>query len=280
MSNLALTFDRSNDVSKLEGCNTRGIGYRWDIFATHLAVLPTGAEVLDFGAGSLRESFDLVQKGFSVTSVDVSAETLDEYGRKYNWPPDSRHRLVANLDLFAALDGLGNQYSLITAFDVLEHLEDPVAALQELAKHLRTDGLVFVTVPNGWTLFELAFRTDLMIARATGRKLPPGEPHLQWHSPRQWKRLIERSGLTVVDHDMQIGFFANTAAALVQLPLVVGGRVVRKLGIRNDALALAERIVEQGPQARVMDFLDRYSKPLFESLYGWNLFVLRKGSSQ
>ena len=27
-----LTFDRTDDVSKLEGCNTRGVEYRWDIF--------------------------------------------------------------------------------------------------------------------------------------------------------------------------------------------------------------------------------------------------------
>ncbi|MBR0719858.1 methyltransferase domain-containing protein [Bradyrhizobium liaoningense] len=176
MSSLALTFDRSDDISKLEGCNTRGIAYRWDIFATYLAIVLAGAEVLDFGAGSLRESFDLVQRGFSVTSVDVSAETLNEYKRKYDWPADGRHRLIANLDLFAVLNGLGSQYALITAFDVLEHLADPVAALQELAKHLQDDGLMLVTVPNGWSLFELAFRTDLMIARATGRELPPMRP--------------------------------------------------------------------------------------------------------
>ncbi|MBR0719857.1 hypothetical protein [Bradyrhizobium liaoningense] len=58
--------------------------------------------------------------------------------------------------------------------------------------------------------------------------------------------MIERSGLSIVDHDMQIGFFANTVAALVQLPLVIGGRVARKLGIKNDALGLAERIVAGG----------------------------------
>lgn len=276
MSSLALTFDRSDDVSKLEGCNTRGIAYRWNIFSIYLAVLSAGAEVLDFGAGSLRESFDLVQKGFDVTSVDVSAETLDEYRRKYDWPANGRHRVIANLDLFAALDELEDQYALIAAFDVLEHLEDPVAALQELAKHLRDDGLMFVTVPNGLTLFEVAFRTDLMIARATGRELRPGEPHLQWHSPGQWKRLIERSGLFVVDHDMQIGFFANTTAALVQLPLTIGGRIVRKLGIQNDALGLSERIINSRPLARAMDFIDQNTKPLFGGLYGWNLFVLQK----
>lgn len=276
MLDRALTFDRSQDVSKLEGCNTRGIAYRWDIFATYLAVFSPNNEVLDFGAGSLRESFDLVQRGFSVTSVDVNAETLDAYKRKYTWPSNGRHRCIANLDLFAALEGLSDQYALITAFDVLEHLPDPVSALRELAKHLRNDGLMFVTVPNGLTLFELAFRTDLILARATGRELQPGEPHLQWNSPSQWKRLIGLSGLSVVDHEMQIGVFANTVAALIQLPLVIGGRVARKLGIQNDALGLAERIIDSGPQTRALEFLDRHTRPLLQGLYGWNLFVLRK----
>ena len=26
-----LTFDRTDDVSKLEGCNTRGVEYRWEV---------------------------------------------------------------------------------------------------------------------------------------------------------------------------------------------------------------------------------------------------------
>src|SRR5712664_3251996 len=53
------TFDRSQDVSKLEGCNTRSIEYRWDLFTKELQSIPRGGEVLDFGAGSLRDSFEL-----------------------------------------------------------------------------------------------------------------------------------------------------------------------------------------------------------------------------
>lgn len=60
------TFDRTSDVSKLEGCNTRGIEYRWSIFERELATVPAGACALDFGAGSLRESFDLALRGFDV----------------------------------------------------------------------------------------------------------------------------------------------------------------------------------------------------------------------
>jgi hypothetical protein len=88
--------------------------------------------------------------------------------------------------------------------------------------------------------------------------------------------LFEQAGLSIVDHEMHIGFFANTAAALVQLPLVLGGRVARKLGYENGAHGLAQKIIERGPQTRAMDFFDRHTEPLLRGLYGWNSFVLAK----
>jgi len=271
-----LTFDRSNDVSKIEGCNTRGIEYRWNIFLDRIANIPTGSEVLDFGAGSLRDSFDLVSRNFHVTSIDMDPEIMSRYRTKYSWPDNgSRHDLIANGDLFDALCRLDKKFALITCFDVLEHLNDPVAALRVIKEKMAENGLLFVTVPNGRTLFELAFRFDLMIARATGRVLQPGEPHLQRNSPKQWKKIISDAGLRITDHDMEIGFFANTFAALVQLPLTFGGRISRSLGIQVNALAISEKICN-GPQASWLSLIDRHSKHIFSGLYGWNLFVISK----
>ena len=272
---LVLTFDRTSDVSKLEGCNTRGIAYRWDIFQRWLRRIPSGSSALDFGAGSLRESFDLVQRGFCVTSIDNDISVLEAYKARYQWP-DAFHEVVAAPDLESALAKLGDRkFSLILCFDVLEHLADVVPTLKELARCLDKGGLLFVTVPNGWTLFELAFRINLMLANMTGRSFRPGEPHLQMNSPATWRTLLNRGGLKILEHEMQIGFFANTAAALIQLPLLLGGRLARRLGVKVDAEALAARLYG-GPQAHLMELLDRRTKPLLKSLYGWNLFVLEK----
>ena len=270
-----LTFDRSNDVSKLEGCNTRGVDYRWSIFLDAISEIPKGSAVLDFGAGSLRESFDLVTRGFNVTSIDMDAELLSTYKLKYAWPDNgTKHDMIAAADIDDGLSRLkGRRFSLITCFDVLEHLEEPQPALLALKELLTDDGLLLITVPNGRTLFELAFRLDLILARATNRRLRPGEPHLQRNSPEVWRRIITNSGLKILSHDMQIGFFANTFAALVQLPLTLGGRGLRKLGLRIDALSISEKIIN-APQSTVIDFLDRQTKPIFRQLYGWNLFVV------
>jgi hypothetical protein len=74
---------------------------------------------------------------------------------------------------------------------------------------------------------------------------------------------------------MEIGFFANTFAALIQLPLTFGGRILRKTGIRVNGASLSEKICN-GPQATALDFIDRHTKPIFRGLYGWNLFVVSK----
>ena len=71
---------------------------------------------------------------------------------------------------------------------------------------------------------------------------------------------------------MEIGFFVNTAAALVQLPLTFGGRVLRKLGLNVDAAGLSERICS-GRRMTALDALDRKTKAILAPLYGWNLFV-------
>jgi 2-polyprenyl-3-methyl-5-hydroxy-6-metoxy-1,4-benzoquinol methylase len=270
----ALTFDRVDDVSKFDGCNTRGLEYRWDIFKRHLTRFQAGSAALDFGAGSLRESFDLITRGYHVTSVDLDRDTLDTYKAKYNWPAEPIHELIAGQDFSEAISRLGDRkFSIVTCFDVLEHLEDPVSVLKEISKHLNDDTRLFVTVPNGRTLFELAWRIDLIIAKRTGRYMRPGEPHLQCNSTAKWKAIFREANLSIVDHEMQIGFFANTAAALFQVPLSLSGRILRKLGINVDALSLSERIIAK--IAPSMDMLDRYTRFL-KGLYGWNLFVLAK----
>src|ERR1700684_108814 len=110
------TFDRIHDVSKIDGCNTRGVEYRWQTFSKELAEIPAGCSALDFGAGSLRESFDLAVRGFNVTSIDLNGELLASYKADYVWPENgTTHELISSDYL---TDGLakvnGKTFDLIT----------------------------------------------------------------------------------------------------------------------------------------------------------------------
>jgi 2-polyprenyl-3-methyl-5-hydroxy-6-metoxy-1,4-benzoquinol methylase len=268
------TFSRINDVSKIEGCNTRGIEYRWETFSKEVAAMPAGARALDFGAGSLRESYDLAVRGFVVTSIDLDSELLASYNAEYNWPDNQTIEIIgSDNDLADGLQKLGGKtFDLITCFDVLEHLEYPEGTLRSLRNHMNVGSRIFVTVPNGRSLFEIAWHIDLLIARATKRYIRPGEPHVQRNSPQEWKRIIESSGFSILQHEMAIGFFANTFAALIQIPLTFGGRILRKLGIKVDAAGVATNICS-GRIMAALDRLDHKTKAILAPLYGWNLFV-------
>jgi 2-polyprenyl-3-methyl-5-hydroxy-6-metoxy-1,4-benzoquinol methylase len=274
MDNSNRTFDRIHDISKIDGCNTRGVEYRWQTFSKEISTSPVGGRALDFGAGSLRESFDLAVRGFSVTSIDLNSELLASYKADYSWPDNgTTHELIGSDHLTDGLSKVnGKKFDLVTCFDVLEHIDDPRAVLRELRTQMKNDGKIFITVPNGRSLFEIAWRVDLIIARASKRYLRPGEPHVQRNSPGKWSQIIEESGFSIRQHEMEIGFFVNTAAALVQVPLTFGGRVLRKMGVKVDAASLSDRICS-GRRMTALDALDRKTKAIFAPLYGWNLFV-------
>jgi 2-polyprenyl-3-methyl-5-hydroxy-6-metoxy-1,4-benzoquinol methylase len=274
------TFDRSQDVSKLEGCNTRGVEYRWDLFAKELQNIPRGGESLDFGAGSLRDSFELATRGYNVTAIDLNSELLASYERDYEWPTNgTKRKLVTGQDLESCISQIGRErFSLIICFDVLEHLEDPGSIVRQMRSLMAPNGRLFITVPNGRTLFELYFRAILLLARLVGKKLRPGEPHLQRNSPEKWTRVLQDSGLEVLHHAMAIGFFANTFSALVQIPVSGVAKLLGAAGISFRSERVLDFICNRKFMA-MLDRLDQRTKRYFSGLYGWNLFVATQAAA-
>jgi 2-polyprenyl-3-methyl-5-hydroxy-6-metoxy-1,4-benzoquinol methylase len=269
------SFDRTDDVSKLDGCNTRNVEYRWDLFNKELAHIPCGSEALDFGAGSLRDSFELAKRGYNVTSVDLNDDLLSSYQAGYDWPTNgTTRRIVTGRDLEGCLSQIDTkQFSLIICFDVLEHLEDPISILRQMRTRLTPQGRLFITVPNGRTLFELWMRFILILSKLIGKKLRPGEPHLQRNSPKKWEKILNEAGFDVLHHDMQIGFFVNSACAFVQIPAYTFGRLVRAIGLTVPTDKILNFVCSKKNMAS-LDKIDKKTKDYFSGLYGWNLFIV------
>jgi 2-polyprenyl-3-methyl-5-hydroxy-6-metoxy-1,4-benzoquinol methylase len=271
------TFDRTEDVPKLVGCNTRNVKYRWSIFERAVSTIRPASDVLDFGAGSLRETYELALRGFHVTAVDLDLELLRTYEAHYDWTVAAHlPAIVAAPNLSDGLNRLGSKkFSFIICFDVFEHLDDPIAIMRQMRDVLEPGGLLLCSVPNGRTLYELSFWLDMNIARATGRPLVPGEAHLQRNSPAKWRGLLQDAGFEIVEHDMAIGFFVNTVSALVQIPMLLAGRAVRVAGYEFSGAKVHDQICRPTLMT-ALDKADQATKSAFRSLYGWNLFVVRK----
>jgi hypothetical protein len=145
--------------------------------------------------------------------------------------------------------------------------------LRQMRALLAPQGRFFITVPNGRTLYELWFRLILITARILGKKLRPGEPHLQRNSPERWKEILNDAGFRVLAHEMQIGFLVNTANALVQIPLYTLGRLLRAVGVTFPAEKI-QNIVCSKKAMEGLNKVDEKTKRYFGGLYGWNLFVI------
>jgi len=279
-----MIFDRRQDISKLFGCNTRNVRYRWNLFADRLEELKSKfsePNALDFGAGSLRDSYELSKSGFRVVSVDLDEATLSRYSESYHWDPQS------SLTLFTGtLEDLGRKtgpdfFHLAIAFDVIEHLEDPAHYCRQIRSLLREQGSFFTIVPNRRSIFERYFRYTLKKQREKGIPLTPGVPHLQFNTPAEWRELFESNGLRILEHEMAIGFFVNDCwNGLLSVPVKLWIAPVlstlahfSRLGLTGDSLERA--LCPPWLMARV-HVLDQLCQRWLSPRFGWNLIVAQK----
>ena len=277
-------FDRRRDISKLFGCNTRNVRYRWSVFGQRLASLKSEfnePRAIDFGAGSLRDSYELSKLGFSVVSVDLDESLLQRYSEFYDW-----RALPGSAQLFARpLDDLlretsADAFHLAIAFDVIEHLEDPAAYVTIIRSLLKPRGLFFTIVPNRRAVFERYHKHSIARARRKGVRWIPGVPHLQFKTPGEWEKLFEDNGFEVLEHKMAIGPLVNDLwHGLLGVPLTVFVHPVLETAAYKFRFQYSSAFVEAFYPAWLMervDFWDMMLKKWLTPWFGWNLIVLQK----
>jgi SAM-dependent methyltransferase len=111
--------------------------YRW------AAALVEGKRVLDAGCGTGYGAELLAREGAaSVVGVDVDREVIEAAQRE-----GSGAVTFAAADLRELPADLGT-FDAIVCFEVLEHIDEPEAALDRLAASLAPDGLLVVSSPN------------------------------------------------------------------------------------------------------------------------------------
>jgi 2-polyprenyl-3-methyl-5-hydroxy-6-metoxy-1,4-benzoquinol methylase len=107
------------------------------------ATLAKGRRVLDAGCGTAYGSRLLVDRGAtSVLGVDVAAGVLEAAASEM---PSAVTLRAGDLREIPAADGT---FDLVVCFEVIEHVPDPEAILDELVRVLAPDGLLLISSPN------------------------------------------------------------------------------------------------------------------------------------
>lgn len=112
---------------------------------------PETLRLLDVGCGNGSQlALPLVRRGFRLKGVDTDARSIEHAKQLAEGLQGAEFVCQRVEDLCA--DEL---FEVVILSEVLEHLEDPLKLLSESVRHMTPDGILIVTVPNGYGEFEI-----------------------------------------------------------------------------------------------------------------------------
>jgi SAM-dependent methyltransferase len=188
-----------------------------------------GADVLELGAGSGNVALSLLAAGLDCRSYTVS-ETSEVRLEGLRRRLDDPRVCVSRIDAERVPDEYLGRFDAVIMIALIEHLVDPIGALQQIRRLLRPGGFVYLDTPNvaKWTrrLKLLAGRFPSTSSRQEGLIGYDGKPvslhddgHLHYFTYRSLSRLlIERCGFATIE----------------KLPYAAGGSLAAPI---SDALA-------------------------------------------
>ncbi|MCW9014607.1 MAG: class I SAM-dependent methyltransferase [Gammaproteobacteria bacterium] len=150
--------------------------------------------ILDYGFGAGYFLKAVAEKNFNAFGFDLSEQNriqLDEYSKSNN----INIKLLGN-----STSDTGIRYDIITLFQVIEHLNDPVKTLTELSLLQEKNGILYIECPNN-SAYMLKIKN--IINKILGRKkfynslkIPE---HIFGFNKKSISILLDRIGYDVVD---------------------------------------------------------------------------------
>ncbi len=154
-----------------------------------LSALETGERVLDLGCGEGAFAAAAHEAGCQAVGVDVAREALRRATAAH---PGPEYRLWPPLASLPAGDG---EFDVAWAGEVVEHVVDPFAVLEEVRRALRPGGRLLLTTPG----HPLALRLRLALSeRAFDEHFSVRADHLRFFTARSLRALLADVGFADV----------------------------------------------------------------------------------
>jgi 2-polyprenyl-3-methyl-5-hydroxy-6-metoxy-1,4-benzoquinol methylase len=152
-----------------------------------------GKTVLELGVGDASLTRRLFEAGATVDGIEINVLSAD-LARPY-----CRRVMVNDLDDIQSA-GLSEQYDLVIAADVLEHLRDPEFILSELKKHVKIGGYLVVSLPN---VANVYVRLNLLFGRFPYHiKGILDRTHLHFFTLKTAEKMLVKTGWIVEGRDV------------------------------------------------------------------------------
>ena len=151
-----------------------------------------GKKALDVGCGAGLLAEPLARLGADVTAVDAAPELI---------AVARAHAEGQGLSIdyrAAAVEQLDGKYDLVTAMEVIEHVADPQAFVDDLSARLADGGLMILSTPNRTAWSKLL---TITLAEGFGR-IPKGTHDFdQFIDPETMRGLLAKAGMECIDFE-------------------------------------------------------------------------------
>ena len=180
-------WDETGPCRLLHRFNPLRLGY----ISEHVAL--DKKKLLDVGCGGGLLTEPLANLGAKVTGIDISLENVS-VARK--------HAKLSGLDIeyinttIESMPGR-NKFDIVTALEVIEHVEDPEIFVENISKRIKSGGIFFLSTINRTLL-------SLLLAKYTAEyilQLLPKGTH-DWRKfikPSEINDMLSRNNLTLQD---------------------------------------------------------------------------------
>jgi SAM-dependent methyltransferase len=173
--------------------------------------LRAGDLVLDLGCGFGRHAYEAFRRGARVVACDLSTDELLSVRHTFQAMHEAGQAPPSGLGATACADATrlpfpDGTFDRVIASEVMEHIPDDLAALDELTRVLRPGGVLAVTIPAWlpevvcWRLSDeyyapkavgghvRIYTESEMRSKMRGAGLEPGAAHLEHglHTPYWW----------------------------------------------------------------------------------------------
>lgn len=190
-----------------------GYAKRLEFVRSAIAKANPGVDVsslhlLDVGCGNASQlAIPLARLGYDVTGIDLHEDSIAEAIKNSSDLDNVRFICGAVGELER------NDFDVIILSEVLEHVDDPKLLLETSLTRMRPDGLVIVTVPNGYGEFEwdswlfrglrLQAVVDKLARQETKQSVSSTENHedghVQFFTLRTLRTIFQKLGLEVIE---------------------------------------------------------------------------------
>ena len=154
--------------------------------------LPQAGKALDFGCGNANFTVFAKDKGWEVVGYDVDQKAMEQLS--------DRLGITVKSGPLVDVEWQDQQFDLIHAHHVVEHLKQPVRDLKILHSLLSDAGYIYIGVPNihAWSARAKLFLEKCGLKKGRIGKYYDSDHHIFYYTPKSMKNMLDLCGFEVM----------------------------------------------------------------------------------